>query len=394
MIQLRSLTYRQLAVTAVSVTVMAAVACGSDDTLSTGATAPSDSAPDQTAVPVSKFNRSGPALDAVGIADWINSEPISIQETLDDNKVVLVDFWTYTCVNCLRTLPFLQDWYRKYSDHGLVIIGVHSPEFEFEKVLANVQQAVEQDGVVWPVALDSDMRTWQAFGNRFWPAKYLLTPSEGLVYSHFGEGQYVETEEEIRAALEEAGWDVSDIPVGTVNNIDRDPFADGITRELYGGYERNYHPQGIYAGDEEYYIAPDATRIYVDDGSYEPQQFFLHGEWTNGPEAIIHSRTTEEPTDYIALLMESRSANVVIQPQSPEPFRVYATLDDLPLTPEEAGNDILFDDDGNTYFVVDEARLYRVVQQPSFKTRLFKLSSNSNGFAVFAYTFGVYDSGF
>lgn len=389
MIQVPSLTFRHLVVTAASLTALAAVACGSDETTSAGTTAVPGSAATET-----MFNRSGPALDVVGIADWINSEPISIQQTLDENKVVLVDFWTYTCVNCIRTLPFLQDWHRKYSDRGLVILGVHSPEFEFEKVLANVEQAVRLEGVVWPVALDSDMRTWQAFGNRFWPAKYLLTPAKGLGYSHFGEGEYVETEEAIRAALEGAGWDVSDIPVGTVNNIDRDPAAKRITRELYGGYERNYHPDGIYAGNEAYYDGPDATRLYVDDGVYSPQQFFLNGEWKNGSEAIIHTRATEELTDYIALLMESRSANVVIQPQIPEPFRVYATLDDQPLTPEEAGLDILFDDEGNSYFIVDEARLYRVVEQPEFRSRVFKLASKSEGFAMFAYTFGVYDSGF
>ena len=371
-----------------------AVACGGEDLASATAEAPSGSAPEQTSVPESKFNRSGPALDVVGIADWINSEPISIQQTLDENKVVLVDFWTYTCVNCLRTIPFLQDWHRKYSDRGLVIIGVHSPEFEFEKVLSNVQQAVEQDGVVWPVALDSDMRTWQAFGNRFWPAKYLLTPSDGVGYSHFGEGGYVETEEEIRKALEEAGWDISDIPIGTVNDIDRDPAATTITREIYGGYERNYHPQGVYAGDEEYYIEPDSTRTYVDDGNYLPQQFFLNGEWTNSAEAIIHARKTEELTDYIALLIEARSANVVIQPQIPEPFTVFATLDDQPLTAEEAGSDIVFDDEGNSFIVVDSARMYRIVEQPEFKSRLLKLSSTSEGFAMFAYTFGIYDSGF
>lgn len=340
------------------------------------------------------FARSGPALDVVGIADWINSDPISIQQTLDENKVVLVDFWTYTCVNCLRTLPFLQDWHNKYSDHGLVILGVHSPEFEFEKDLDNVQESVTQEGIDWPVALDSDMQTWRAFGNRFWPAKYLLTPAGGLEYNHFGEGAYVETEEEIRAALEEAGWDVSGIPVGTVNNTPRDRTADRVTREIYGGYERSYHPQGLYAGDDEYYIEPDSTRIYTDDGDYRAQQFFLHGEWTNTAEAIVHARETEEPTDYIALLLEARSANVVVEPQRDVTFRVYATLDDEPLTPEEAGDDIEFDEDGNSYFLVDEARMYRVVEQPEFAQRLFKLSSTSDAFAVFAYTFGIYDGGF
>lgn len=373
---------------------MTAAACGSSEIASVTVTTPSDSTAGESAAPTSTSNRLGPALDVVGIVDWINSEPISIQQMLDENKVVLVDFWTYTCVNCIRTYPFLKDWYQKYSDRGLVILGVHSPEFEFEKVLANVEQAVEKDGIVWPVALDSDMQTWRAFGNRFWPAKYLFTPSEGLDYTHFGEGAYVETEEEIRAALEGAGWDVSDIPVGTVNNTERDPNATGITREIYGGYERAYHPQGLYAGDDEYYIQPDSTRQYVDDGEYRPGQFFLHGAWTNAAEAIIHSRNTSEPTDYIALLMESRSANVVIQPQHSEPFRVYVTLDDEPLNSVEAGDDIEFDEEGESFIFVEEARMYRIVEQPEFMERLLKLSSTSDAFAVFAFTFGIYDGGF
>lgn len=392
MLSIKIFTRKRIAVSAASVAAATAVACGSADPLS-ATTTPSGGA---QATSTSGFtpNRPGPALDVVGIDHWINSEPISIQQTLNENKVVLVDFWTYTCVNCIRTLPFLKEWHEKYSDHGLVILGVHSPEFEFEKVVSNVEDAVDDEGVAWPVAMDSEMQTWRAFGNRFWPAKYLFTPTRGLEYTHFGEGAYVETEEEIRSALELAGWDISDIPVGTVNNTPRDETATRITREIYGGYERSYHPQGLYAGDDEYYIQPDSTRIYEDDGEYLPQQFFLHGEWTNTAEAIVHARETEEPTDYIALIMEARSANVVVQPQEPEEFRVYATLDDRPLTVEQAGDDIQFDEDGNSYFLVDEPRMYRVVELPEFDSKVLKLSSTSDAFAVFAYTFGIYDGGF
>jgi hypothetical protein len=133
--------------------------------------------------------------------------------------------------------------------------------------------------------------------------------------------------------------------------------------------------------------------MYEDDGEYRPQQFFLQGEWTNTAEAVVHARITEDPVDYIALLMVARSANVVVQPQGPEPFRVYVTLDDKPLTPDEAGADIQFDEEQRSYFAVTEARMYRIVEQPEFKERLLKLSSTSDNFAVFAFTFGVYDSG-
>jgi thiol-disulfide isomerase/thioredoxin len=383
-----------MAATFVTAAVFAVLGCGSSDVAANATSSAGIAASVVATSTQPAFHRPGPALDIVGVDGWINSEPISIQGELNQTKVVLVDFWTYTCVNCLRTLPFLQQWYDKYADNGLVIIGVHSPEFEFEKVRANVEQSVAQEDVYWPVALDNDMKTWQAFGNRYWPAKYLLTPTRGLTFTHFGEGAYVETEEEIRQALEEAGWDLSGIPIGTINNSERDEEAKTITREIYGGYVRSYHPQGLYAGNDEYYISPDTTRFYTDDGSYKPQQFFLQGEWTNGAEAIIHARRTEDPEDYIALLMEARSVNVVVEPQKPEMFRVFVTLDDKPLDREDAGEDIKFDMDGNSYFIVNGARMYRIVEQEKFRSRVLKLSSTSDAFAVFAFTFGIYDGGF
>ena len=381
-----------LALAAVSAISAVSAACSGDS-------AASSSTADMTATAravrqTNSNTRSGPALDVVGIASWINSEPVSIQEELDKNNVVLVDFWTYTCVNCIRTLPFLKEWEAKYKDHGLVLLGVHSPEFEFEQELENVQTAVDDLGVTWPVALDNEMRTWNAFGNRFWPAKYLFTPEDGLEFTHFGEGAYVEMEEEIRKALEGTGRDLSDIPVGTINVQPRDETADRVTREIYGGYERGYHPQGLYAGNDEYYIEPDQVFDYVDNGEYDPQRFYLQGAWKNEAEAIVHARNTTDLSDYIALEVTARSANVVINPKRTEPFDVFVTAEDQPLTQEEAGDDVLFDSEGRSYFHVDQPRMYRFLEQPEFKDRIIKLSSTSNNFAVYAFTFGVYQEGF
>ena len=150
-------------------------------------------------------------------------------------------------------MPFLRDWHEKYSERGLVILGVHSPEFDFEHDPDNVADAIERLGIEWPVAQDNDFATWRAFDNQFWPAKYLFSSSGEVIYSHFGEGAYGETEQAIRDALVAAGWDVSDIPLGMIEEPERDPLAQGQTRELYGGYERNYHQRGIYAAQSEYY---------------------------------------------------------------------------------------------------------------------------------------------
>jgi thiol-disulfide isomerase/thioredoxin len=360
-------------------------ACGSDSPQSTE--------------PVSAENHVSSSLtgdrnELQGIDTWINSEPFTIADQLEDNKVVLVDFWTYTCVNCLRTLPFLQDWYEKYSDHGLVLIGVHSPEFEFEKVVDNVAEASEREGVFWPIALDNDFETWRAFSNRYWPAKYLINPDGEIVYQHFGEGAYVEAEEAIREALTNAGNDISDIPLGSVNNPDRDPNADRYTRELYAGYERNFSINGLYAGQEQYYLDQDRVREYVDDGVYELQKWYLQGNWQNGPESIIHARETSDLEDHIAFKFVGRSANVVIDPTEPGDFDVYVEIDDRPLREEEAGDDIEFDSDGNSYFTVNEARMYKFLEIPQFSEHVLKLSSNSDKFAIFAFTFGNNRGGF
>jgi thiol-disulfide isomerase/thioredoxin len=332
-------------------------------------------------------------LEVHDASGWLNSDEFKITEKTAENQVVLVDFWTYTCVNCLRTLPFLKEWQAKYSDRGLVILGVHTPEFEFEKEIQNVREAIQREGIEWPVVLDNDFGTWNSFSNRFWPAKYLIGVGGQLRYQHFGEGAYVEVEQEIRDALTEAGHDISDIPIGTINDADRDPVANSVTRKLYGGYERNYNQNGIYAGQEDYYIEPDATRLYTDIATYTPQQWFIQGLWTNGPESIIHARETANLEDHIAFYFAGRSANVVLSPSKTESFNVYIELDDRPLTSDEAGLDIEFDDEGRSYIKVDEPRLYAIIETPEFGEHIVKLSSNSDDFAIFAFTFGINESG-
>ena len=275
----------------------------------------------------------------------------------------------------------------------MVILGVHAPEFEFEKEIENVREAIEREGIEWPVVLDNDFGTWNSFENRYWPAKYLIGIDGQLRYQHFGEGAYVEAEQAIRDALTEAGHDISDIPIGSIDRTDRDPTADRVTRELYGGYDRNYTTQGIYAGQEDYYIEPDSTREYEDLAAYTPQQWFLQGLWTNGPESIIHARETENLEDHIAFHFVGRSANVVLNPTNTESFNVYIELDDRPLTPDEAGIDIEFDDEGRSYISVDEPRLYAIIETPEFGEYIVKLASNSDDFAIFAFTFSINESG-
>ncbi len=145
----------------------------------------------------------GPAPEFRGIVGWENSPPLTMAQLR--GKVVLVDFWTYSCINCQRTFPFVRQWYEKYADAGLVIVGVHSPEFEFEKNREGIREAIRTYGIKWPVAVDSNMKTWDAYHNAYWPAGYLVDRSGQIRYVHFGEGEYDRTERVIRSLLQEPG---------------------------------------------------------------------------------------------------------------------------------------------------------------------------------------------
>jgi len=340
--------------------------------------------------PTSVF-RAAPEL--AGLSPWINSEPVTIQQLLSERRVVLIDFWTYTCVNCIRTLPYLKVWDERYRDHGLTIIGVHSPEFEFEKTTANVRMAVKDFGIQYAVAQDNQFSTWRAFKNAYWPAKYLIDSGGGIRYQHFGEGEYLATERQIRLALQEAGRDVSGIPEGGYELPATDPRAITVTRELYGGYDRNYGPFGSYAGQELYYKAPDQTHLYEDNERHAHNKWYLSGLWRNEAQAIVHARQTEDWEDYIAVRVAGRSGNVVISPAMPVAFDVVVEIDGRPLQQDEAGADIVFDDQGRSILKVEEARLYRFLELPEFGIREIKLRSNSDAFAVYAFTFGVYQDG-
>ena len=195
------------------------------------------------------------------IRGWLNSNPLTIATM--KGKVVLVDFWTYTCVNCLRTIPYLKRWHEKYADKGLVIIGVHTPEFGFEGEFENVEGAVKRLGIKYPVALDSDMRTWRAFDNDNWPAEYLIDKEGYVAYLHFGEGGYTETERAIQEQLGISVPEEKEAPAGYM--FDQSP-------ETYAGFRKN---DGLGSG-----LACDRKGCrYVDPGGHDPDTIYPDGDW-------------------------------------------------------------------------------------------------------------------
>ena len=321
-----------------------------------------------------------PAAEFTGITRWLNSQPLSLQAL--QGKVVLVDFWTYSCINCLRTLPYLRDWNEKYASQGLVIVGMHSPEFDFEKDEANVREAIVRERVTWPVAMDNDFATWKAYQNRWWPHKFLIDQNGQSRYHHIGEGAYRETELKIRELLAEAGHDVSDIPVGVVNA--KDAPNRSITRELYAGLGWS---DGYYLGNIPTFDG-DGTAVYSDPGRHEDGRFYLQGTWSTDLESVRHGMATGELEDYVAIRYTAAAVNVVVQPEEPEDFIVVATLNDNPIPEWDRGTDIRVNDEGSTYFLVDTPRLYSVVKSGVVNTFELELHVDSTNFVLYTFTFG------
>ena len=337
-----------------------------------------------------------------GIASWINSDPLTLEG--QRGKVVLIDFWTYTCINCIRTLPYLTEWHDKYVDEGLVIVGVHTPEFDFEHIRENVVEAAAGFGIEYAIAQDNDYGTWNAFQNRFWPAKYLIDKDGYVRYTHFGEGAYDETEQKIRELLAETGGDLSGIsrvsepePVFHPSARTTDS-AKRLTRELYAGYGRNYsvlqsQTAPPYVLHVEYYETPDADVLYEDPGEHQNHFIYLNGLWRNTEESLVHARETESHEDYIAINFYATSANAVMASEELKSSKVRLTIDGAPVDPGLAGADVMFDEDGNSYVQVRESRMYRLIDTPTFGGRELKLSPNSEGVSIFAFTFGAYTGG-
>lgn len=310
-----------------------------------------------------------PGLD--GAKGWINSEPLTPAAL--KGKVVVYDFWTYSCVNCVRTLPYLRSWYDRYAKDGLVVIGVHSPEFDFEKDHANVRRAVQRLHVDYPVALDDDMAIWNAFGNMYWPEKYVVDRDGRLRYDHIGEGGYRETENVLRALLGVA----KSAPRAHLAAGDSErPQAptSGITQETYLGLRRG--GAGAQSGAHTY---------PKQDGPLHPGQAQLVGPWDADTEHV----TSSELGSTIVLGYHAREVNLVMGSATGQPIRVLVELDGSPLPADARTSQTVVDANGNTYIDVTSSDLYRLVLGPSVATHTLRLIAQAPGLEAFAFTFGT-----
>ena len=310
-----------------------------------------------------------------GATGWLNSPPLTGQALR--GKVVLVDFWTYSCINCLRSLPYVHGWYDKYKDHGLVVIGVHAPEFAFEKEPSNVAKAVKELGVDYPVALDNDYAIWQGFNNQYWPAHYFIDAKGNIRGHHFGEGDYAQSEDTIRQLLTEAGY--GDLPGGYVQPGAKGAQAAGSgddmrSPETYVGYARSAH----FAGGQ---VAHDDAWDYHAPATLLPGQWSLDGRWT------VHAENgaLERANGGIAYRFRGRDLHLVLGPGADgKPVRFRVTLDGKP-----PGADHGMDVDADGYGTVTEQRLYQLVRQKhGHGERLFEITFLDPGVRAYAFTFG------
>jgi cytochrome c biogenesis protein CcdA/thiol-disulfide isomerase/thioredoxin len=339
-----------------------------------GGAAPAGGGSDQTSMRVE-----GNLPPLTGATGWLNSPPLT-PESLR-GKVVVIDFWTYSCINCLRSLPYVKAWYDKYKDHGLVVIGVHSPEFAFEKDPKNVEQATKDLGVSYPVALDDKYAIWQAFDNEYWPAHYFIDATGKIRGHHFGEGDYAGSEQIIRNLLTEAGY--KDLPPagdGTVKATGVEAAMDGsgqdISPETYIGFLRaeNFVSKTPFKADSK-------SKAYALPADLKRDQWGLTGEW----KVAQDMGTLTKASGTITYRFHARDLHLVLGPGADgKPVRFKVLLDGVA---PGANHGVDIDADGNG--VVKEQRLYQLIRQTKNEgDHTFSIEFLDKGVQAFAFTFG------
>lgn len=314
-----------------------------------------------------------PALD--GAVEWLNSPPLTAEQLR--GKVVLVDFWTYSCINCIRTTPYVRAWWDKYKDQGLVVIGVHAPEFAFEKKVDNVKQAVGDFKITYPVAIDNDYRIWRAFDNSYWPAHYLIDAKGKIRYHHFGEGSYGETEKAIQDLLREAGSDTASkgMVKPDARGAEAGPDLAHIgSGETYVGYSQATG----FASPQR--LGRDASRDYT-VGNPHLNEWSLAGTWTVGAEKA----TLDRPGGAIAYRFSARDLHLVLGPGgNGKPIRFRVTIDG-----KAPGTSHGSDTDAEGNGTIGSTRLYQLVRQAGdVEARDFRIQFLDPGVDAYAFTFG------
>ncbi len=294
------------------------------------------------------FKNYGKAPDFAGISKWLNSEPLTIKGLR--GKIVLVDFWTYSCINCIRTLPYVTKWYDTYKDKGLVVVGVHTPEFDFEKDVSNVQDAIKRFGIHYPVAQDNNYETWRSYNNQYWPAEYLIDKNGDIIHVHFGEGEYDVTENAIRSLL---GIDA------TQNNSSKESLGEVASPEMYFGTNRlqNLTPEQIASLSPKTYSLPKEISL---------NKFALEGNWQFSRESI----KLVIGQGKIWLKFHAGKIHLVASSQNPAKLAIKV------------------DGKSQPSITVKDSELYTLFDSNDYADHLVEIIINQPGFEAFTFTFG------
>ena len=316
--------------------------------------------------PLFESEEKGPlAPELIEGGEWFNAKPLKIAEL--KGKVVLVDFWTYTCINCIRTLPYLKSWHDKYADKGLVIIGVHTPEFAFEREAKNVKKAIEDFEIKYPVMQDNEYATWKAYDNNYWPAKYLIDKDGYIRYTHFGEGAYDTTEKKIQELLQEAGKKVSE----KIENKEESIAYRALSPETYLGLQRMqyFEPGGR---------TRSGTQIFSLLTSVAVNRFSFGGTWIIQDEEAVSGKDAS-----LLYQFNAQQVFLVLRPPASDTGRVKVFLDGKLISSKNAGVDVK---DGIVTVTTD--RLYRLVNLSGVEEHTLRLEFETPGIEAFAFTFG------
>jgi thiol-disulfide isomerase/thioredoxin len=310
-----------------------------------------------------------------GAIEWLNSPPLTPQAL--KGKVVLVDFWTYSCINCLRALPYVRAWADKYKDQGLVVIGVHTPEFAFEKNVDNVRKAAADLGVTYPVAIDNNYTVWRAFNNQYWPAHYFIDAEGRIRHHHFGEGEYDQSERVIQQLLAEANGKPMSGDLVSVKATGAEAASDWNevdSPETYVGYSRaeNFISPGGAVSDEAHAYSV---------GNPALNEWGLSGNWTVGKEQAV----LNEAGGGIVYRFHDRDLHLVLGPAADgKPVRFRVTIDG-----KAPGNDHGMDTDAEGQGTVTGQRLYQLIRQGgAIRDRTFEIRFLDPGVSAYAFTFG------
>jgi thiol-disulfide isomerase/thioredoxin len=309
---------------------------------------------------------------------WLNGGPVFLSDLR--GRIILLDFWDYTCTACQRSLPYLLDWYSKYSSMGLVVVGIHTPKFQFGTHMENVQDALERLGVTYPVMMDNAQFVWSMYGNRTWPTKHLVDKDGFVRCQNVGDGGYATFERALQNLLYEAS-PLEELPELTtpMREIDRPgAVCYRATPEILAGYLRG--SLGNVEG-----VAPESVLGYVDPGIYIDGRMYFHGAWLNERECMRWQGPIDDP-GHVVIRYSGIEANLVLEPGESGKGSVIIEQDGIPLTQSGAGSDMHITRSAKSVVTLDRPRLYNIVRNAEFGDHLLRLHMVKPGTAVYSLT--------